>query len=105
MNTTSKPTIIPQESDEILVRQDGWSTRLARRLLVARLSHLKDGEVRLVDGAEQMRFGARTARCGLHVTITVRSPEFYELAAYGGTVGAGEGYINGHWRCDDLTPW
>jgi cyclopropane-fatty-acyl-phospholipid synthase len=103
MNTTSKPTIIPEESDESLVQTDGWSTRLARRLLISRLSHLKDGEVRLVDGNEQMRFGARTARCGLHATITVRSPEFYALVAYGGTVGSGEAYINGYWRCDDLT--
>jgi cyclopropane-fatty-acyl-phospholipid synthase len=67
------------------------------------LQNLRDGEVRLQEGATTHRFGARTARCGLSVTLTVRNPEFYSLAAFGGTVGAGEAYIHGHWRCDDLT--
>jgi cyclopropane-fatty-acyl-phospholipid synthase len=55
------------------------------------------------DNGQTLRFGARTARCGLAVTITVRDPEFFSMAAYGGAVGAGESYIQGHWRCDDLT--
>ena len=76
---------------------------LARRALLERLGKLQDGEIRLQDASGAQRFGARTARCGLSATISVRDPQFYSLAAFGGTVGAGESYINGHWRCDDLT--
>ena len=103
MNSTTKPTIIPERLIEADSRQSGLMSRLARRLLCERLSMLQDGELRLQDGTQLLRFGARTARCGLSVTLTVRDAEFWSLAAFGGTVGAGESYINGHWRCDDLT--
>jgi cyclopropane-fatty-acyl-phospholipid synthase len=102
MNTTTKPTIVP-EAIAGSTSSDGWMSRLACKALVKQLALIQDGEVRLQDGRESHRFGARTARCGLAATITVRDPEFYSLAAFGGTVGAGESYINGHWRCDDLT--
>ncbi|MEO8315134.1 MAG: cyclopropane-fatty-acyl-phospholipid synthase family protein, partial [Pseudomonadota bacterium] len=101
MNTTTKPTIVP---DTVAASgRSGILSRLARRALLGRLALIRDGEVRVQDGSESMRFGSRTARCGLAVTITVRNPEFYSLAAFGGTVGAGESYIHGYWRCDDLT--
>jgi cyclopropane-fatty-acyl-phospholipid synthase len=104
MNTTTKPTIIPESIGEASAAAgEGLLVRLARKALLQRLQHLRDGEVRLQEGPHTHRFGARTARCGLSVTLTVRSPEFYSLAAFGGTVGAGESYIHGHWRCDDLT--
>ncbi|MGC4030096.1 MAG: cyclopropane-fatty-acyl-phospholipid synthase family protein [Steroidobacteraceae bacterium] len=104
MNSTSKPTIIPEVSGENSVRREAGSARLARRLLTARLAQLRDGEVRIIEaGAEPLHFGARTSRCPLAATITVDDPGFWALAAYGGAVGAGESYINGHWRCDDLT--
>jgi cyclopropane-fatty-acyl-phospholipid synthase len=102
MNTTTKPTIVPQAMDATAGGARLLS-RFARKTLLQQLALIRDGEVRVQDGGESMRFGARTARCGLAVTITVRDPGFYALAAFGGTVGAGESYIHGHWRCDDLT--
>jgi len=103
MNTTTKPTIIPEGIAESTAASDGLLTRVARKALLARLGRLRDGEIRLNDSSGSHRFGARTARCGLSVTLTVRDPAFYSQAAFGGTVGAGESYIHGHWRCDDLT--
>jgi len=104
MNSTTKPpTIVPEA---ILSPSDGEAgllTRLARSALLKRLALLRDGSLTIQDGDETLRFGARTERCGLATTITVRSAEFWALAAFGGTVGAGESYIHGHWRCDDLT--
>ena len=76
---------------------------LARRLLHAQLRRLVDGEVRLLDGGSEHRFGARTQRCPLSVAIEVLHPRFYADAVFGGTVGAGAAYIQGLWRCDDLT--
>ncbi len=37
------------------------------------------------------------------MTVFVDHPQMYADAAFGGTVGAGEAYIRGLWRCDDLT--
>ena len=102
MNTTTKPTIVPEDV-ATHTGSAGWMARLARNALLKRLALIQDGEVRVQDGNESLRFGTRTARCGLAATITVRDPEFWSLAAFGGTVGAGESYIHGHWRCDDLT--
>jgi cyclopropane-fatty-acyl-phospholipid synthase len=102
MNTTTRPTIVPEAAAATAGRA-GMLSRLARKVLLQRLALIRDGEVRIQDNGESLRFGARTARCGLSATITVRDPEFYSLAAFGGTVGAGESYIHGYWRCDDLT--
>ncbi|HWL61990.1 MAG TPA: cyclopropane-fatty-acyl-phospholipid synthase family protein [Steroidobacteraceae bacterium] len=103
MNSTTKPTIIPEAIIEPTAGSAGLLTRMARSALLKRLALLQDGQLTIQDGAETLRFGARTERSGLAATITVRSPEFWSLAAFGGTVGAGEAYIHGHWRCDDLT--
>ena len=103
MNSTTKPTIIPEAIIEPSAGSAGLLARLARGALLKRLALLRDGQLTLQDGGETLRFGARTERSGLSATITVNSPEFWSLAAFGGTVGAGEAYIHGHWRCDDLT--
>lgn len=103
MNSTTKPTIIPDSIIEPKAGNPGLLVRLARSALLKRLALLRDGQLTLQDGTETLRFGVRTERSGLAATITVRSPEFWSLAAFGGTVGAGEAYIHGHWRCDDLT--
>jgi len=33
----------------------------------------------------------------------VRDPRFYSDVVFAGTLGSGEAYMNGYWRCDDLT--
>jgi cyclopropane-fatty-acyl-phospholipid synthase len=104
MNTATKPTIIPARVNSAADGPStGWLQAIARKALLASLEQIRDGEVRLLDGNSTHRFGARTARCGLSATISVHDSEFYSLAAFGGTVGAGESYIQEHWRCDDLT--
>jgi cyclopropane-fatty-acyl-phospholipid synthase len=103
MNTTTKPTIIPDAMDRETHAPSHLLARVSRRGLIARLKRLQDGEINIVEGSERMRFGHRTARCGLAVTIHVQDVQFWPHAASAGAVGAGESYIHGHWRCDDLT--
>ena len=73
---------------------------LARRLVLPRLARLSAGRLRLVDGAEAWSFGTDG---GLDATLTVRDPAFYAELAFGGSVGAAESYMLGHWESDDLT--
>jgi cyclopropane-fatty-acyl-phospholipid synthase len=77
--------------------------RLGRRLLLAQLARLRHGDLRLVepDGTEH-RFGTRGGG-ELAATLRVNHWQLFADAAFGGTVGAGEAYIRGLWRCDDLT--
>jgi cyclopropane-fatty-acyl-phospholipid synthase len=104
MSSLSKPTIIPDDDFATASsRGDGALTHLGRKLLLAQLSRIQDGELRIQCGEQHWRYGQRTERCPLIATIYVDHPQFFADAAFGGTTGAGEGYINGHWRCDDLT--
>ncbi len=87
-----------------LAQRPSLLARLGRKLLLAQLANFRHGELRIVepDGTEH-RFGARDARCELAVTLRVNHWQMFADAAFGGTVGAGEAYIRGLWRCDDLT--
>ncbi len=98
-----KPSIIPVDLGSSAVTTAGPLESLGRRLLHAQLRRLRDGEIRLLDGESEQRFGARTERCQLSVTLEVLHPRFYAEAVFGGTVGAGAAYIRGLWRCSDLT--
>jgi len=72
--------------------------RLARSAVRARLARLAGGRLRLREGPESATFGD-----GPEATITVLDPAFYGDVAFGGSVGAGESYMLGRWRADDLT--
>jgi len=77
--------------------------RLGRKALLGQLRRFEHGEVRLVepDGREHV-FGRRHAGFDLGCTVHFDHPQVYADAAFGGTVGAGEAYIRGLWRSDDL---
>lgn len=76
---------------------------LAARAVHQRLAGLAHGQVTLVDGASHRRYGQRTALCPLSVTLQVHDPRFYSDIAFGGSIGAGEAYIQGYWSVNDLT--
>lgn len=77
--------------------------RLARRLLLERMARLEHGSLEVHDGDGTMRFGAADEAGGLRARIEVLHPQFWADAVFGGTTSAGEAYIHGLWRCDDLT--
>ena len=74
---------------------------LARRLVHAHLASQSDGRLRVLEGDDAFDFG--DPRRDVDATITVLDPAFYAEVAFGGSVGAGESYMLGHWRADDLT--
>jgi cyclopropane-fatty-acyl-phospholipid synthase len=103
-----KPSIIPADTTASAAARPlglaaDQSPRLARALLLRALAPLEHGQLILCEGSEQHRFGRRSERCALTVTLRVLDPRFYRHAAFGGSVGAGEAYIRGYWTCDDLT--
>lgn len=72
----------------------------AERILARALDGLQGGALTIVDGRSERRYGqgASVAR------IVVNRPSFYRRVAFGGTVGAGESYMDGDWDCDELVP-
>ncbi|MFM7396767.1 MAG: class I SAM-dependent methyltransferase [Gammaproteobacteria bacterium] len=106
---TQKPSIIPSFGTlpKMALPADATPSPLAtlgRHLLLGQFASLKDGELKIVEwNGTRHRFGTRTARLDVSVTLQIDHPQLYADAAFGGTVGAGEAYIRGLWRCDDLT--
>ncbi len=81
--------------------EPGKLDRFARRAVRGRLRKLRTGEVSLIENGQIRTFGQATADFPVRATIHVRSPAFYSDIAFGGSVGAGESYINGHWECSE----
>jgi cyclopropane-fatty-acyl-phospholipid synthase len=97
-----KPSIIPSARG-FEARETRGLAALGRRALLARLAGLSAGELTLIEPDGRHVFGRTGAGCDLAVTLEVLAPQFWADAAFGGTVGAGESYIRGHWRASDLT--
>jgi cyclopropane-fatty-acyl-phospholipid synthase len=76
--------------------------RLGRKLLLNRLRQFEHGELRLIESDGRQHVFGRKTSIGLSCTLYFDSPQAFADAAFGGTVGAGEAYIRGLWRCDDL---
>lgn len=95
MSSTADSLASPAQSAE----RYGALDRLLRRRLLATLGGLAGGRVELVDALGTVELGQPD---GLAVRIEVLDPGFYRAAAAQGSVGVGEAYMDGLWRCDDL---
>lgn len=74
--------------------------RWLRRRLLAQLSGLQGGRLRLHDADGQLELGQDAGEPA--IDLWVDDPVFYRQVAMGGSVGAGEAYIEGNWQCSDL---
>jgi cyclopropane-fatty-acyl-phospholipid synthase len=97
----NKPSILP--SYRAHSSADNWLQRLGRKAMLDLIAQIRQGEITVIEGDACRQVGSRTSGCQLAATIEVLHPQFWADAAFGGTVGAGESYICGHWRVDDLT--
>ena len=77
--------------------------RLARRLVLSRLEKLQDGQIVVSENSEHLTFGKLTDDLPLTAQLRVLSPKFYSDIAFGGSIGAGEAFIQGHWACSELS--
>jgi len=93
------PAERPLAQSPVLTKLDGW----AKRILLSLLRKIRLGEVLLKDRDEQHVFGRRSEECDLRASLTVLHPRFYTQVLFGGSIGAGEAYMAGHWSSDDLT--
>ena len=83
----------------VLAQASAQKPGLAERLVRRRLAALEHGALS-VDGES---YGRRSAHCDLAAAVRVHDARFWPQVAFGGSVGAGEAYMAGHWSADDLT--
>ncbi len=81
-------------------RRTGAFDRFLRQQLLGQLSQLRHGRLLLTDDGEPLEFGDAAADLQIHMEIL--DPAFYRAVATNGSVGAGEAYMDGLWRCDNL---
>jgi cyclopropane-fatty-acyl-phospholipid synthase len=83
-------------------RQAAPHSRLTRWLkprLLKQLDALQGGTITLVEDGARRRLGQGGP---LEATVIIRHPRAWKRLALGGTVGAGEAYMDGDWEADDL---
>ena len=93
------------KSEEHLNRsgRSGLLDGLARKLVLGgQLNKLEKGRLIIREGRQEYSFGEQVSEDEFSVTITVNSPRFYGDLAYGGSIGAGEAWMQGYWDCDNL---
>jgi cyclopropane-fatty-acyl-phospholipid synthase len=81
----------------------GVMSRIGRKALMALLRKLERGNINIVEGESRTVFGEASDRETLSATVYVNDTRFYTDMFFGGSIGAGESYMAGFWRCDDLT--
>jgi cyclopropane-fatty-acyl-phospholipid synthase len=77
-------------------------SRLFRSLVTRRLRPLTTGRVILHEDGKRVSLGVPDDE-GLECNLTVLDPRFYRKLIQGGSIGAAESYMAGHWEVDDLT--
>ena len=78
------------------------SERWLRGAVFRRLEKLAHGCVTVADADGAREFGRTSADCPLRATVTIHDPNAYRRLALRGSIGVGEGYMDGEWSCDDL---
>jgi cyclopropane-fatty-acyl-phospholipid synthase len=81
--------------------EPGALDRALRARLIERLRPLRHGRLVIEDASGRVSLG-RAGEAGPCAHVRVDDPALYRALATSGAVGAGESYIRGHWRCDDL---
>jgi cyclopropane-fatty-acyl-phospholipid synthase len=78
----------------------GVSARIARSLVMGRFQELRFGELTVVDKLGTQVFGGRLS--GPKARVHIHHPAAWTAIALGGSLGAGESYMDGLWSADDL---
>jgi cyclopropane-fatty-acyl-phospholipid synthase len=74
-----------------------WIDKMCRPLLFSRLRKIECGQVKIIDHCGEQLFGNTEQSSELTVEINVKDQRFYSDIAFGGTVAAGEAYMQGYW--------
>jgi len=76
---------------------------IAKRAVLGRLAGLHTGQLTVVDGEQHHVFGKTSADFDVTVTVHIHDQRFYSDMGFGGSIGAGEAYMQRYWTTDNLT--
>ena len=85
-----------------LTLSTGKARHFLRGHVLAKLQSMHDGCIRIVDPLGEIMIG-EPSTSSLQASLHINAMSFYRMAAFGGSVGAGEAYMQGLWWSDNLT--
>lgn len=88
--------------DVARARSTSLVDRLARRAMFSFGERLVHGSLDVVDDVGSAYFGTVTDELPVRVAVRVFDLAFYRRVLLGGSIGAGESYMDGHYEVDDL---
>ncbi len=77
-------------------------TQLARRVCLRLLANIEVGSLTLHDDGESFHFGSAADTGQPHAEVRVHDRSLYSQMLAGGSIAAGEAYMQGHWTSPDL---
>jgi len=81
------------------IEQMGKSS-LSKKVVFSLLKKLTDGHIRLIENGQEVSFGNSDAN--IKATVCVHDQKAYSRILWGGSIGAGEAYVEGLWSSDNL---
>jgi cyclopropane-fatty-acyl-phospholipid synthase len=81
------------------IEQMGKSS-LSKKVVFSLLKKLTDGHIRLIENGQEVSFGNSDAN--IKATVCVHDQKAYSRILWGGSIGAGEAYVEGMWSSDNL---
>lgn len=97
-----KSSIIPAAERALFEENTFWLDRIARRLVIAQLNKIEEGEITVIDNEDKHVFGRMTKKFPVRVQIDIQHSSIWSDVAFGGSSGSGEAYMKGSWRCSNL---
>ena len=91
---------IASNQEQIYEKSPSLSARWAKKIFTKLISQIRYGQIVLRDGEQVEIFGTDEA---FSAQVTVLDPRFYPRLLFGGSIGAGEAYIDDFWKVDNLT--
>ena len=76
------------------------STSFSKRVVLSLLRKLTDGHIRLIENGNELFFGSNDA--DIKATIIIHDSKAYSRILWGGSIGAGEAYVEGLWSSENL---
>ncbi|HET6554304.1 MAG TPA: cyclopropane-fatty-acyl-phospholipid synthase family protein [Dyella sp.] len=95
--------IVKARLNDVPQAQVGTPDRVLRGKLLSAMQGIRHGRLSLHDALGRVDLGCGAdSPAPLQVQLRVNDMRFYRALALNGSVGAGEAYADGWWRCDDL---
>lgn len=102
MSSTLSVTKLVNRLAEKQTKSDSRINSWFKKIILKELNNIVYGEIVLQDREQVFTFKGKQ-KFDLKIDITVLDENFYSYIALGGSVGAGEAYINNFWSSNDVT--